>query len=70
MEFSDNVPAQFVSHAKKSIPGYSEGHNLIISLSDYFLENDSVCYDIGSSTGELLFKISNYTNKKLKNLSE
>ncbi len=64
--FSDNVPAQFVSHAKKSIPGYSEGHNLIISLSDYFLENDSVCYDIGSSTGELLFKISNYTNKKIK----
>ena len=64
--FANNVPRQFVSHAKKSIPGYSEGHNLIISLSDYFLENDSVCYDIGSSTGELLFKISNHTNKKVK----
>lgn len=65
-DFSGNVPKNFVHHASKSIPGYFEGHNLIISLSDYFLEKDTNCYDIGSSTGELLFKMSNYTNKKIK----
>lgn len=65
-DFSGNVPENFLYHATKSIPGYLEGHNLIVSLSDYFLEKDSVCYDIGSSTGELLFKISNYSNKRIK----
>lgn len=64
--FSGKVAENFIDHAKKSIPGYSEGHNLIVSLSDFFLENNSICYDIGSSTGELLFKLSNYTNKKVK----
>jgi len=65
-DFAGKVPENFVSHAKKSIPGYSDGHNLIVSLSDFFLEKNSICYDIGSSTGELLFKLSNYTNKKVK----
>jgi tRNA (cmo5U34)-methyltransferase len=64
--FSGKVPENFISHAKKSIPGYSEGHDLIVSLSDFFLEDGSICYDIGSSTGELLLKLSNYTNKKVK----
>ena len=37
-DFSGNVPENFLYHATKSIPGYLEGHNLIVSLSDYFLE--------------------------------
>lgn len=64
--FSGNVPNLFLKHAEQSIPGYLYGHDLIVSLSDFFLEDDCYCYDIGSSTGELLFKINSYTNKKVK----
>ena len=49
----------FNNHILKSVPLYSEGHNLITNLSEFFLKNNSVCYDIGCSTGELLRKIDN-----------
>ena len=37
---------------------------MIMSLSDYFLKDDSYCFDIGCSTGNLLEKLSKFTNKK------
>lgn len=51
------VVDNFNSHILKSVPLYKEGHNLIINLSEFFLKNNSTCYDIGCSTGELLKKI-------------
>lgn len=64
--FSGSVAKNFVSHIDKSVPFYSNGHELIKGYSDYFLKDGSLCYDIGCSTSELLIKLSNYTNKKVK----
>ena len=64
--FGNNVPKNFENHINNSIPQYLEGHQMIIALSDYFLKDDSYCYDIGCSTGNLLEKLSKFTNKKCK----
>ena len=55
-----------MKHIDKSVPFYSTGHEVIKGYSDYFLKNKSICYDIGTSTSELLIKLSNYSNKKAK----
>ena len=62
--FDGNVPEKFIKHILKSVPFYNEGHKLILGLSDFFLKDNSLCYDIGSSTGDLLIKLSKFTNKK------
>ena len=61
--FGGKIPDKFEKHIAKSVPLYLEGHKLIASLSDYFLLENSNCYDIGCSTGNLLNKLYDYTNK-------
>ena len=56
----------FDMHVSKSVPFYQISHNLTISISDYFLKNNSVCCDLGSSTGTLLKKIKLKIQKKIK----
>ena len=56
--FGGDVPRTFDSHVQRSVPMYLEGHDLICRTSDYFMGDDSVVYDLGTSTGELLSKIS------------
>ena len=63
--FGGNVPKNFIKHIDRSVPFYSVGHEIIKGYSDYFLKNESICYDIGSSTTELLIKLSKYTNKNV-----
>jgi tRNA (cmo5U34)-methyltransferase len=58
--FGDPVPETFVQHARRSIPGYDEGHALICQLSDFFCHHDSVCYELGASTGQLLRRLAEY----------
>ncbi len=64
--FGGNVAPNFVDHILRSVPFYKNGHEIIIKSSDFFLKNGSVCYDIGSSTAELLINLSKFTNKKVK----
>ncbi len=65
--FANKTGAQFEQHISKSIPFYDQGHEITISLSDFFLPKKSVCYDIGCSTGTLLEKLgSHHENKKIK----
>ncbi len=61
--FAGDVHKTFDSHVSRSVPLYREGHALIAQLSDYFIKDDSLCYDIGCSTGELFSKIMNRTKK-------
>ncbi len=64
--FKDKVPKKFSYHIKKSVPYYNEMHNMICELSDFFLHEKSTCYDLGSSTGLLLNKLSKkHANKKM-----
>ena len=62
--FGGNVPDKFVEHAERSIPGYHEGHDLVCRLSDFFVHHDSVCYDLGTSTGQLIRKLAEHNSKK------
>ena len=54
----EGISEQFVAHAKLSIPGYEEGHDLITRYSDFFCARPTSVVDIGSSTGLLLNKIA------------
>lgn len=56
--FSGDVPKTFSSHVRRSVPLYEEGHQLVCALSDFFVKEDSVCYELGTSVGELLFKLA------------
>lgn len=58
-QFGGRVPEKFLSHAKQSIPLYSLGHDLILEISDFFIQPHSVIYDLGCSTGQLLSLLCN-----------
>ena len=62
--FGENVPDTFVDHIKVSVPLYESGHDLICQLSDYFVKPDSVVYEIGTSTGELIKKLADHSPNK------
>lgn len=62
--FSGEVCKTFDQHVSKSVPLYKEGHDLIVKVSDYFLRNESLCYDLGCSTGELTNKLSNHVDNR------
>ena len=56
--FDKKVPANFDKHVSRSVPNYSDGHQLINIYSDFFVNLPSKRgYDIGSSTGSLIEKI-------------
>jgi tRNA (cmo5U34)-methyltransferase len=61
----ENISDDFDSHIQKSIPLYESGHNLICHYSDFFLKSDSIAYDIGCSTGQMLGKLAQrHTHKE------
>lgn len=64
--FSGDVADTFVDHIGKSVPFYHQGHELVCQLSDFFCHDDSVCYEIGTSTGELLGKLAAHNAHKSK----
>jgi len=63
--FKGEVAKGFDAHVSKSVPLYYEGHHLIANLSDFFINNDSVCYEIGCSTGELTITLAKHNESKI-----
>ena len=57
--FDQDVSKGFDSHVRKSVPFYDELQRMVIELSEYFVRDQSVVYDLGSSTGETLHLLSN-----------
>lgn len=55
----------FDTHIEKSIRGYTQLHDDVVGLSEYFVENDTNVYDLGCSTGKTLGCIfqKNFKNK-------
>ena len=45
------MPARFEAHIEASVPGYREGHALVAAISDFFVHDGSLAYDLGCSTG-------------------
>ncbi len=62
--FGGDVAETFVDHIKLSVPLYDSGHDLTCQVSDFFVKNDSVCYEIGASTGELTRKLAEHNAGK------
>ena len=58
--FDGKVADRFVDHVRQSVPFYDAGHELIESISDYFVRDDSVAYEIGTSTGQLLRRLAEH----------
>jgi tRNA (cmo5U34)-methyltransferase len=56
--FDGSVADTFVDHVRQSVPLYDEGHDLVCQLSDFFVHDDSVCYEVGASTGQLLRQLA------------
>ena len=62
--FSGEVAASFDAHVSKSVPFYHQGHELIAKLSDFFVGEDSLAYDVGCSTGTLLVHLAERNREK------
>lgn len=64
-KFDENVAPIFDDHVTKSVPFYSEIHNLIKDIAAWFMREDTNVYDIGSSTGTLLKSLKNTYDKNI-----
>ena len=61
-KFDEQVAEHFEEHISKSVPFYKDGHHLVTKLSDFFVKDDSICYELGSSTGTLTYKLAKHHN--------
>ena len=65
--FGGDVSERFDEHVSKSVPLYEVGHDLILKISDFFLNNGSVCCELGCSTGKLIHDLAERNaHKKVK----
>jgi tRNA (cmo5U34)-methyltransferase len=65
--FKGVVAQNFDEHIQKSVPLYALGHQLIAQLSDFFLSDGSLCYDLGCATGSLLQQLNQRNSTKKVN---
>ena len=56
--FGNDTPKKFSEHVRRSVPFYEEGHELVQQVSDFFVQPDSICYELGVSTGVLIRKLA------------
>ena len=62
--FGGAVSEGFDAHVAKSVPFYHEGHDLVAKLSDFFLQDGSLCYELGCSTGQLTSVLARHNEGK------
>jgi tRNA (cmo5U34)-methyltransferase len=62
--FGGRTPENFGQHIRRSVPLYEQGHKLICELSDFFVKENSICYELGSSVGELTCKLAKHNTDK------
>jgi tRNA (cmo5U34)-methyltransferase len=56
--FSGSTVDSFQSHVERSVPFYTQGQDLAVQLSDFFVRDDSRVYDLGTSLGAVLEKLN------------
>lgn len=66
--FSGKTVENFDSHVRSSVPLYEQGQDLIVNLSDFFVDYKQNCYDIGCSTGNLTRKLAARQSNKSVNI--
>ncbi len=62
--FSGETARNFDAHVSKSVPFYEQGHGLVCELSDFFMKPDSLCYEIGCSSGTLTNRLAEHNSGK------
>jgi tRNA (cmo5U34)-methyltransferase len=56
--FGGDAAANFAALVRRAVPRYEEGHDIVCQLSDFFVRDDSLAYEVGTSVGELLAKLA------------
>ena len=65
--FDGVVAEEFESHVRQNLPFYDELQAMAVSLSDYFVSDNSLIYDIGCGTAETIKRlIERHPTKKLQ----
>jgi len=65
--FAGKIADNFSEHVRRSVPLYEHGHDLIRRLSDFFIKDGSICYELGCSTGVLTNLLAkHHANKSAK----
>lgn len=62
--FGSGTASYFPEHIRRSVPFYEEGHALICQLSEFFVKENSRCYELGTSCGELIKKCASHHKSK------
>lgn len=55
--FDKQVSKSFDNHVRKSVPMYDQVQSMVVEISEWFVRNNSIIYDLGSSTGETILKL-------------
>ena len=63
--FDEQVALIFDTHVRRSVPCYEIIQELISLISVDYLTDGSVVYDLGTSTGEIIYRI----NQNIKSVS-
>ena len=66
-KFNNNVSNHFDKHVRQSIPYYDGIQSYVCSLSEWFIKDNSIVYDLGCSTGETAKNL--FTKYPKKNFS-
>jgi tRNA (cmo5U34)-methyltransferase len=56
-KFNDNVAENFDKHVLQSVPHYADLQKYLVQLSEWFLKENCIIYDLGCSTGETINQI-------------
>lgn len=62
--FGGDVADSFEPHIERSVPGYRTGHEIVARLSDFFVADGSVVYELGASTGALTRRLAEWNAGK------
>jgi len=62
--FDGETVKNFEEHVAKSVPMYKDGHKLVLALSDFFVQEGSTIFEIGSSTGILSCQLAERVEQK------
>ncbi len=63
-EFNGNVASEFNEHVKKSVPAYEQVQDMVCELSDWFVSDNSLVYDLGAATGTTVKKLHEHNKHK------
>lgn len=61
--FKGSIVEDFDEHVRNSIPGYELIQNLIVDMSQFFIRENDLVYDLGSSTGTTIYNLKNNIKK-------